>query len=58
MPYGTEMDSTMQVAQLSNLLRENFLNSSKSSFKMLSRDMFSRLRTSRQKLRELSSLLH
>ena len=53
-----QIDLTMHVAQVSTLHRENFLNSSHSSLKMLLGDMFSRLKTSRHKLGELLSLLH
>ena len=49
-----QIDLRMQVSTLPG---ENFLNSSHSSLKMLLGDMFSQLRTSRHKLRELLSLL-
>ena len=53
-----KIDLTMQVAQVSTLHRENFLKSSHSSLKMLLGDMFSQLRTSRNKLGKILSLLH
>ena len=55
---GRHMDSTMHIAQASMVPGENFLNSSHSSLKILLGEMFSRLRTSRQELGELLSLLH
>ena len=57
-PMEQQIDLTMNIAQVSTLPGENFLNSSHSSLKMLLGDMFSRLRTSRHKLGELLSLLH
>ena len=56
-PMGRYMDSTMHLAQFSTVPRENFLNSSHISLKILFGEMLSRLRTSRQELGELLSLL-
>ena len=53
-----QMDLTMHIAQVSTLPGENFLNSPHNSLKMLLGDMFSQLRTSRHKSREILSLLH
>ena len=56
-PMGRYMDSTTHLALVSTVPGENVLNPSHISLKIVLGEMLSRLRTSRQELGELLSLL-